>query len=173
MATRLRRRESDTSKHDAESPRRIDIPRSSVVVTVLIVGLVVGLLVGRGTVEAPVADPPPGLAGDDVLAMLADRVETLNTGTEEELAAFYSRDSVLEEQDMGDPALVTRGGGSIAEHLMGYRSLGFRLDPETTAIRLGRYVAEGLRWGTGGGVVVYELDEEGRIAHTWVIGGTP
>jgi hypothetical protein len=27
--------------------------------------------------------------------------------------------------------------------------------------------------GTGGGIVVYELDEEGRIAHTWVIGGTP
>jgi hypothetical protein len=47
------------------------------------------------------------------------------------------------------------------------------LDPETTAIRLGPYVAEGLTWSGGGGVVVNELDEEGKIAHTWVIGGTP
>jgi hypothetical protein len=169
MATKLRRRESDIVVADAGSPRRTSILLASVLVTALAIGLVVG----RGTVEAPVAPQPSGLAGDDVLAMLADRVETLNTGTEEELAAFYSRDSVLEEQDMGEPALVTRGGGQLAEHLMGYRSMGFRLDPETTAIRLGRYVAEGLGWGTGGGIVVYELDEEGRIAHTWVIGGTP
>jgi hypothetical protein len=167
------RRASDSLAQGAGSPRRTNILLASVVVTALLVGLVVGLVVGRRTADAPVAALPPGLAGDDVLAMLADRVETLNTGTEEELAAFYSRDSVLEEQDMGDPALVTRGGEQIAEHLMGYRSMGFRLDPETTAIRLGRYVAEGLRWGTGGGIVVYELDEEGRIAHTWVIGGTP
>ena len=54
--------------------------------------------------------------------------------------------------------------------------VGFRIDPAATpTIRLGRYVAEGLTWAYGyqGGIVVYELDDDGRIVHQWVIGGSP
>lgn len=167
----LRSRESEAEGHGADSRRRSNLLLGLVLVAALAIGLVAGLAVGRGTADTPEA--APGLAGDDVLTMLEDRVETLNTGTAEELAAFYSRDAVLEERDV-QPARVTRGAEQIAAHLIAYRDMGWRLYSETTAVRLGRYVAEGMTWaGGGGGIVVYELDEHGKIAHAWVVGGTP
>lgn len=163
-------RELDTAKHGAESPRRNNVLMGLVLVVALAIGLAVGLAIGRGTVDTPEA--APGLAGDDVLTMLEDRVETLNNGTAEDLAAFYSEDAVLEELDV-QPAIVTRGAEQIAAHLMGYRDLGWSLTSGTTAIRLGRYVAEGMTWSGGAGMVVYELDDNGKIAHAWALGGTP
>lgn len=169
MAVTSRTREPE-SKHGAASRGRPHVPLGLILVLSLTVGLAVGLAVGRGT--APEAAPPPGLAGDDALTMLQDRVDTVNSGSADDLAAFYSRDSVLEERDMSQ-AVVTRGADQIAAHLIAYRSMGWRLDHETTALRIGRYAAEGLRWTNGGGIVVYELDDAGKIAHTWVIGGSP
>ncbi|GAA4405234.1 hypothetical protein GCM10023168_18690 [Fodinibacter luteus] len=136
----------------------------------VIAALALGFGIGRTTVEQP-----SGLASEEVSTMLGARIAAVNGEPGPDVASFYSTEAVLEEQDQ-DPPVVTRGAQQISDHLAAYRGLGFRIDPSATpAIRLGRYVAEGLTWAYGyqGGIVVYELDDDGRIAHSWVIGGTP
>ena len=138
------------------------------------VGVIASAAVGFGIGRASV-DEPPGLASAQVDAVLEARIAAVNGEPGPDVASFYSADAVLEEQDV-QPPVVTRGAQEISDHLAAYRGLGFRIDPAATpAIRLGRYVAEGLTWSYGlqGGIVVYELDDDGRIAHSWVIGGTP
>ena len=136
----------------------------------VVVALGVGFGVGRTT-----APEPPGLASEQTATMLAARIAAVNGEPGPDVASFYGSEAVLEERDV-DPPVVTRGAREISDHLAAYRGLGFRLDEAATpAIRLGRYLAEGLTWSNGyrGGIVVYELDDDGRIAHSWVIGGIP
>lgn len=136
----------------------------------IILALATGFGIGRATVDQPL-----GPASEEVAAMLQARIAAVNGTPGTDVASFYSPDAVLEEQDV-DPHVVTLGARAISDHLAAYRGLGFSIDPaKTPVIRLGRYVAEGLTWAGGyqGGIVVYELDDDGRIAHSWVIGGTP
>lgn len=143
---------------------------------VIVVGLgaVAALAVGFGIGRASVGQPS-GLASDQVVEMLEARIAAVNGEPGPDVASFYSSDAVMEEGDL-EPPVVTRGAQEISDHLAAYRGLGFRIDPAATpAIRLGRYVAEGLTWSNGyaGGIVVYEIDERGRIAYQWVVGGSP
>jgi hypothetical protein len=134
----------------------------------LILSLIAGVLIGRQT-STP--QDPPGLAGSTVTAMLADRVAAVNDGTAEEIAAFYTDDAVLEEFDQ-QSAVITTGGPAIGGHLSAYALMGLRLQQTGTPTQLSAFVAEPLLWSEGyGGIVVYRLAEDGRIAHQWVMGG--
>lgn len=121
--------------------------------------------------RAASTEPPQGLAPAHVTKMLDSRIDAVNGDVN--VASFYGPHAVLEEQDQ-HPPVVTRGSQAISDHLTGYHSIGFGIAPRrTVAIELGSYVAEGLEWSTGGGIVVYQLDQGGKIVHQWVIGGTP
>lgn len=129
----------------------------------------VGVVVGRAA-DAPPPEPPD-LASAEVRTMLAARVEAVNAGDEEAVASFYAADAVLEELDQRTP-IVTRTSADIATHLRGYQELGFRLEQTGTPTQLGPFVSEPLLWSGGaGGMVVYRLDDQGRIVHQWVTGG--
>lgn len=139
-----------------------------VAVLALLLGLAGGFFVGRAT-SAP--DEPAGLASESVAAFLVDRVAALNSGDAAALAAFYTQDAVLEERDQ-DPPVITEGAEAIADHLVGYQSMGFRVATESVAVQYGQYASEELSWSGGaGGSVAYRFDDTGKIAHQWVLGG--
>lgn len=91
------------------------------------------------------------------------------------MSAFYTQSAVLEEHDTAPPA-VTKGSEEIGSRIETLHSLGLRLESESPVIQLGSYAAEaasapgnpGLGW-----ILVYELGPKGKIAHQWVIGGSP
>lgn len=147
--------------------------RAALAVAVVVAALVSGVLVGRSM--ATVEDPA-GLAPAEVSSILEARVSAVNGDageSEADIGAFYSRGAVLEEQDQRPP-LVTRGRDEIASYLFSLRSMaGFSISHRADAIQVGPYVAEGLGWTGGEGIVVYEFDADMRIVHAWVIGGRP
>ena len=60
--------------------------------------------------------------------------------------------------------------------MKGLHFLGLRLASEGTPIQFGRYVAQAASVPGApeiGWILVYELDKDGKIAHQWVIGGSP
>jgi hypothetical protein len=79
---------------------------------------------------------------------------------------------MLEEMDQSPP-VVTTGNEAISNHLQYYVDMGFRLETLGAALQNGKYVTEVLDWSGGGGVAVYEIDENLKITHQWVLGGTP
>lgn len=139
------------------------------VIAGLLLALATGVLIGR---QSSTPQDPPGLAGPGITTMLADRVAAINGGTVEDIARFYTADAVLEEHDQ-QPPVITTGGTAIGEHLNSYRQLGFQIQQTGTTTELGPFVAEPLLWSGGaGGIVVYQIADDGRIAHQWVIGAT-
>jgi hypothetical protein len=147
------------------------VPRRAWLVVLVIsgvaLGLAAGMVIGR---QSSTPQDPPALAGPTITAMLTARVAAINEGTAEEIAGFYTADAVLEEHDQ-HPAVLTTGGAAIGEHLNTYRHLGLRIAQAGTTIALGPFVAEPLLWSPGdGGIAVYRLADDGRIAHQWVMG---
>jgi hypothetical protein len=137
----------------------------------LAIGLLGGALLGRATARQPDPVAVPGLASASTVAMLTARVDAINDADAARIASFYSADAVLEEFDPSPP-VVTRTATAIGEHLASYAALGFRIGQTGTATQLPPYVAEPLLWtGNSGGIVVYQLDAAGKIAHQWVPGG--
>jgi hypothetical protein len=147
--------------------------RAALAVAVVAATLVFGVLIGRSTATA---EGPVGLAPAEVSSILRARVSAVNGDageSEADIGAFYSRRAVLEEYDQSPP-LVHRGRDEIASYLFSLRSMsGFSMSHRADAIQVGPYVAEGLGWTGGEGIVVYQLDADNRIAHAWVIGGRP
>jgi hypothetical protein len=116
------------------------------------------------------ANAPGGVASPEITTMLDDRMAALNWDGRS-AAAFYSADAVLEERDVV-PAVITTGRATIAARLQALNALGLQLISLSEPIQLGPYVAEAASWGDGsGGILVYQLDQDGKITHQWVIGG--
>ena len=155
------------SSGDASGRRR---QPSLMVVAVASVLFALGFAIGR--VTAPESEEPQAVASPEVAEMLRDRVIAVNTLGPDAVASFYAEDAVLEEMDQSPP-VVTTGNEAIGNHLQSYVRFGFRLETLGTALQNGRYVTEVLDWSGGGGVAVYEIDENLKITHQWVLGGTP
>lgn len=139
-------------------------------VAVAAVLLALGFAIGR--VTAPESEEPKAVASSEVTGMLRDRVIAVNTMGPDAIASFYADDAVLEEMDQSPP-VVTTGNEAIGSHLQHYVDMGFRLETLGVALQNGKYVTEVLDWSGGGGVAVYEIDENRKITHQWVLGGTP
>jgi len=93
----------------------------------------------------------------------------VNGGDKEGIASHYSTSAVVEERDQ-DPPVTYSGNERIASVLSGYQLLGFSIHQRGVAVQQGRWVAEPLVWSNGEGIAVYEIGEDGVIAHQWVIG---
>lgn len=140
-----------------------------------LVGLGIWVLVDRSGTEAqPAAALSRGLASERVATMLRNRIVAFNAGDRRAVAAFYAPAGVLEERDVA-PAVVTRGSEQIGDRIGGLRQLGLRLKSESPVIQFGRYAVEAVSTPSldAGWILVYELDANGKIAHQWVIGGSP
>jgi len=157
--------------------------RRSTVNAWLVGGLVLALvaLVGLGvwayndhnqTPSNPAAAPTAtaGLAPQAVTAMLASRVAAVNNGDKQTLMRVYAPNAVVEERDQ-TPAVIYSGNEKIATVLTGYHSMGWTLQQAGAASQQGMFVSEPLIWSGGSGIAVYELNDQGLIAHQWVIGG--
>ena len=109
--------------------------------------------------------------------MLEHRIAAMNSGDIDAAAALYARNAVLEERDQV-PALVTKGQDAIDGRLSELYDAGLRLESMAAPIQMGRYVGEAVRFyeaggtGTGEGILVFEIDRSGKIAHQWVMGET-
>ena len=133
------------------------------------------------------------LASPEVTAMLDARIAAMNRATSttrspsnslsdaKAIAAFYSNDAVMEEIEAGVPRVISKGHHQIVDRfkLMIDASQGSGIELRTgTTTQIGPYVAQTNRFGAGGatygeGILVFKLDESGKIAHEWAIIGAP
>ena len=104
--------------------------------------------------------------------MLKDRLAALNSGDAEAISAFYAREAILEERDVV-PAVVTRGSEQIGERIGAVvTTFGMQLESASPVIKLGDTVAEATSvpgYPDEGFILVYKLDESGKIEHQWVL----
>ena len=137
---------------------------------VAVIALLVALVtVGAWALVDRQAGTPEGLASADVATMLDGRMVAANGGDWKAFAGYYAKDAVLEERD-AVPAVVTRGREEIVARVRGLHFLGLRLVSESAPIQVGPFVAQAADWVGAHGILVYELDANGKIAHQWVMG---
>ena len=165
-------RQHDTRVADPTAGEASGRRRQPALLAVAIAAVLLALGFAIGRVTAPESEEPKAVASPEVTEMLRDRVIAVNTLGPDAIASFYAEDAVLEEMDQSPP-VVTTGNEAISNHLQNYVGMGFRLETLGAAVQNGKYVTEVLDWSGGGGVAVYEIDENLRITHQWVMGGTP
>jgi ketosteroid isomerase-like protein len=114
------------------------------------------------------------LASPEVATMLENRIAAFDRADGRAAAAFYTKDAIMQEEDIG---LTTKGRGQIATRLQFLMDAGLRMKTVGAPIQMGRFVGEAVRFyesggtGIGEGVLVFELDKNsGKIAHQWVTG---
>jgi len=147
-----------------------------VAMAVALAALGAGLLVGCGSDEN--AQDTQGVASAEVNAVLQKWLPANNQGDTEALAALYAEDAVLDDLTYTPPGR-TEGRQEIADFVAGYanggQGLGFEFRGQP--IELGDYVIQAVAVTDGGtqvgeGVHVFQINEDGQIAHHWaVIGG--
>jgi hypothetical protein len=145
-------------------------PRVSVwlAITLLLAGVGSGIVLGRVTKPDP--SPPPGVASAEVTTMITKQVAAVNSGDAARIAAFYAENATL--TDIGNRfASPVTGRDEIAKVLAGdVKLLGPFLEKPGTVWQAGTFVAYAGSWGdVAGGVVVYELDVDGRILNQWAM----
>ena len=138
-----------------------------IAVAAVVAALGAGLLVGCGSDQMP---------SEEVMSVLEGRMAAMNAGDGKAAAAFYAANGIMEELDL-DPPLVTTGRTAIGDRLEELVDVwGLRMRAEGTPSQFDRYVAEPVSFypaegsGTGAGMLVFEINKDGEIAHQWVIG---
>lgn len=137
-------------------------------IILLIVGLGSGFFVGRATESSP--KPAADLAEPEVSAMIDDQIEASNSGNPARISRFYAENATL--TDIGNKyAVPLEGGAEIAKAMQGNIELfGPFLHKPETLVQANTFVAYAGSWGdVEGGVVVYELDGNGKILNQWAI----
>ena len=139
-----------------------------------VVALAAALVALGGWVIFDDEAPPEGLASAEATSMLSDRIAAFNTAGVEDMSRFYAPNAILEEHDVS-PVAVTRGSKAIGDRLEYFSDMwdmaGLRIASESAPIQLGPYVAEAASIGQDwDGILVYKLDQNGKIEHQWVIG---
>ena len=111
-----------------------------------------------------------GVASSEVSAMLDDYLVAFNSGNPAAFSSFYAANAVQEDRTFS-PAVVTRGSEQIAARIAFFVNGGMRLEATGPVIVLGDTVArtERVPGETGGYMVVYKLDANGKIARQWVL----
>ncbi len=115
-----------------------------------------------------------GVASSEVATMFDDLTVAFNSGDPVALSSFYGPNAVLAEHFL-DPAIyptVTRGSEQIGERIAFFVNTGgMRIESAGPVIVLGDTVARAERFAgeTGGSMVVYKLNANGKIARQWVL----
>jgi hypothetical protein len=114
-----------------------------------------------------------GIASGEIVSLLNARFAAFNSAGTKPMSGFYSRDAILEEFDVVPP-YSTRGADEIGARLEGISRLwdmaGFRITEESPVIQIGPFVAQAARISGGTPqILVYKIDENGKIAHQWAI----
>jgi hypothetical protein len=138
-------------------------------VVLLLVGLGVGVLVGRAI--APEQEQPANLASSELTGFLDLQAKAVNSGDATRIAEFYAEDATL--TDIGNIyAKPLKGRDQIAKVMADNVALlgdNFPKDIGTPIAR-GNFVTYVSTWGdVAAGVIVFELDGEGKILNQWVI----
>jgi ketosteroid isomerase-like protein len=164
MSTITHRGDVPTSETSASS-RRVSV---WLAVALLVVGLGCGLLLGRVTKSNP--PPASDLARPSVSTMIKQQIDAINSGDAARIAPFYAENATL--TDIGNPgAAPIKGAAEIAKAMAGNVKLfGPFLHQPETVVQAETFVAYAGSWGdVTGGVVVFELDSDGKILNQWAI----
>lgn len=133
-------------------------------VLLLVVSLGIGFVVGR--VTKPETPVPSDLAGTEVMSVLDEFIDAVNSGDEARIADVFAPDAVL--TDVAGDGDVATGNSEIAADFATWHAGGFRLADPGTAIRNGDFVAQYHVSSVGPVMAVYQLDGD-RIQHMWVV----
>lgn len=135
-------------------------------VVLLLAALGAGTLIGRATVEEPAPPPEPlGLATAAVVETIDAAIAATNAGDEAALAAVWAEDGVMTDMIAGTEAV---GADEIAaEYASGSIS---RLERVSEVVQIGDFSANAFTYDFGSGIAVFELNDDGSIAHQWVMG---
>lgn len=160
---------TDRAEAEARAAKR---PRAGwyvgVSAALLVLGLGAGILVGRATVSAPPA--PADLASARLSTFLDQQVEAFNSGDATRIRPFYAEDATF--TDIGNVhAAPLKGGDEIATVMAkNVAFLGPFAGDIGTPIARGDFVTYVSTWGdVSAGVIVFELDANGKILNQWVI----
>jgi len=137
-------------------------------VVLLLLGLGAGVLVGRAT--APERAMPADLARSELVGFLEGQREAFNSGDAARIAELYAQDATF--TDIGNIyAQPIEGRDEIGEVMAkNVAFLGPFAGDIGTPIARGTFVAYVSSWGdVSAGVIVFELDVDGKILNQWVI----
>lgn len=138
-------------------------------VVLLLVGLGAGVLVGRAV--SPEQEQPANLASSQLTDFLDRQAKAVNSGDATRIAEFYAEDATL--TDIGNIyAKPLKGRDQIATVMADNVALLGDNFPKDIGTPLGRsnFVTYVSSWGdVSAGVIVFELDGEGKILNQWVI----
>ena len=163
---------SNTVKEPSETLRPRSRERRHVPVWLAVVSLIVlvgaGVFVGRATKPDP--PPPADLASASTNAWIRDQVAAINSGDAARIRPFYADNATM--NDIGNRVSTPlKGGAHIAETFaLSHSMLGHFLEEPGTAVQRDQFIAYVGSWGdVKAGVVVYELDADGKILNMWAI----
>ncbi len=152
-------------------------PRISPWLVAVIALAVAFVALGAWVIVDRQAGSSDGKVSSEVATLLQDRIAAMNRGDSAAAAALYTPTGVMEERDQR-PAVVSNGRAAITSRLQTLYDAGLRLESVGSPVQSGRYVGEAVRFhefegtGSGEGVLVFEINEGGKIAHQWVMGET-
>jgi len=137
-----------------------------VAVVLLLAALGAGTLIGRATVEEP-APPqaPEGLAAVAVVETIDAGIAATNAGDEAALAAMWAEDGVMTDMIAGteivgaDEIAAAYASGSVS-----------RLERVSEVVQIGDFSANAFTYDFGSGIAVFQIGDDGLIAHQWVMG---
>jgi hypothetical protein len=156
---------SESLLHRGRELRRMPV---WLAVVLLLAVLGAGVLVGRVTKAEP--PPPRDLASAATNAWIRDHVAAINSGDAARVRPFYADNATV--YDIGNQhSAPLVGGANIARAVAASHSmLGAFMNEPGTAVQYGQFIAYVGSWGdVKAGVIVYELDAQGKILNLWAI----
>jgi len=138
-------------------------------VVVLLAALGAGALIGRATVEESAPPPAPeGLASAEVVQAIDANLAAWNAADTAAVASAYAPNAVLTDTiaDMETEAAQKIAAAYMAETMPG----DWELRRVSEVVQIGNYTANAFTYANGSGIAVYQLDDNLKIVHQWVMG---
>lgn len=140
-------------------------------VVLLLAALGVGVMIGRATEATTKAAPATraaGLASPQVVQALDSNVAAWNAADTAAIAAAYAPNAVVTDTIAG---METVGADKIASVYMKDTLPGdWQLQRVSEVVQIGGYSANAFTYANGSGIAVYQLDDNLKIVHQWIMG---
>ncbi|HLB61383.1 MAG TPA: hypothetical protein VJN50_01355 [Actinomycetota bacterium] len=139
-----------------------------VALSLAVVGLGVALIAQANGETTPEAGPTAeGLAPPAVVESLDASIEAWNSFDEEALAGSYGEEAVFDDLIAGE---TSEGIDQIATKATRYEPAPWRIERTSEVVQNGDFAAYAFTYNGGHGIAVFELTDDLRVAHQWVMG---
>lgn len=138
---------------------------AAVVVLALAVVALGAALIAQAGEEAPAPSEPLGPASTEVVRALEANMAAMNAGDAAALAADYADNAVVTDTIAGE----FRGVDEIVDFYIEPTGH-WQLERVSEVVEVGDLSAFAFTYYAGSGIVVYQLDDDLKIVHQWIMG---